>query len=176
MSEVIGRETAHLRHDDPRPIALRLWDRWAVLKPFAVAAAISIVVGGSLAAAIAAPAPTRHGVWAVAFLVLVLGVGQLVIGVGLTLLSPAEPHLGLVTAVAAAYNVAGVAIMLGIVTEHPIVFDVGSTVLLIALLLLLNEVRNSVQRGWLLAVYRLMIGVLVVSIPIGAVLTTIGPH
>ncbi|MEB3022742.1 hypothetical protein [[Mycobacterium] crassicus] len=157
-----------------RPALLRLWDRRAAFKPFAVAGVGAIVAGGVLASAIAAPAPTRHGVWAVAYLVLVLGVGQLVIGAGLTLLAAEPPTPRRAAIAAAAYNVSGVAIVLGVVTDHVVVFDVGSALLFVMLAAALYGVRRSTQRGWTLWAYRLFIAALIVSIPIGALITTAG--
>ncbi|MBS9534044.1 hypothetical protein KIH27_10655 [Mycobacterium sp. M1] len=157
---------------DDRPAALRLWDRRAAFKPFAVAGVAAVLIGGVLASAIAAPAPTRHGVWAVAFLVLVLGAGQLALGAGEVLLAARAPRTGLPAAVA--FNVAGIAILLGVVTDHVLVFDAGSLLLLVTLALLLYDVRDSTRRGWWLRLYRLLIVVLIVSIPIGMGLTTVG--
>ncbi|MEB3034123.1 hypothetical protein [[Mycobacterium] nativiensis] len=156
------------------PALLRLWDRRAAFKPFAVAGAGAIVAGGVLAAAIAAPAPTRHGVWAAAYLVLVLGVGQLVIGAGQALLPAEPPTPGTAAVTAAAFNVSGAAIVLGVVTDHIVVFDAGSALLLAALARLLYGARRSAQRGWALWAYRLFITALIVSIPIGALITTAG--
>ena len=157
-----------------RPMLLRLWDRRAAFKPFAVAGAGAIVAGGVLASAIAAPAPTRHGVWAVAYLVLVLGVGQLVIGAGQALLAAEPPTPGRAAIIAAAFNVSGAAIVLGVVTDHVVVFEAGSALLFVVLAAALYRVRRSAQRGWALWIYRLFIAALIVSIPIGMLITTAG--
>ncbi|MEO9016090.1 MAG: hypothetical protein ABI307_01475 [Mycobacterium sp.] len=159
-----------------RPAALRLWDQWAVFKPFALAGSLSVIAGGVLAAAIAAPSPTRHGVWAIAYLVLVLGVGQLVLGAGQALLAAAPPTPRGAAVTAAAFNTAGIAILAGIVTDHHVVFDVGSALLLVALVLFWYGVRHGARRSLALHAYRAGIAVLVVSIPIGAFLTTLGAH
>lgn len=157
---------------DQRPAVLRLWDRRDVYAPFAIAGSVSVIAGGVLASAIAAPMPTRHGVWAVAYLVLVLGVGQLTLGAGHALL-PATPETprGAVWA-ATAFNVAGLAILAGVVTGYVAVFDVGAVLLFGTLVLFLYEVRTAARPGWALNVYRLLIAVLVVSIPIGTFITT----
>lgn len=175
MNDTVGTDRTSA-HDDPsaRPALLALWDQRAVFKPFGVAGCIGIVAGGVLASAIAAPAPTRHGVWAVAYLVLVIGVGQLVIGAGQALL-PAEPPSPPVAAViTAAFNVAGGAIVLGVVTDRVLVFDLGSALLFVTLARALYSVRRGASRGWALVGYRLFLLMLIVSIPIGALVTTAG--
>lgn len=154
----------------------RLWDRRAVFGPFGLAGAVGVIAGGLLAAAIAAPAPTRHGVWAVAYLVLVLGVSQIVLGAGLALLAARPPGARMIIATAAAFNAANIAILFGVVTEHVVVFEAGSVLLIVALVAFLHGVRRAARRSWTLYVYRLFVALLVVSIPIGMVLTSVGPH
>lgn len=163
-------------NDDPahRPALLRLWDQRAAFRPFAVAGAAAIVAGGGLAAAIAAPSPTRHGVWAVAYLVLVLGVGQLLLGAGQALLASEPPPPGSAAAAAVAFNLSGAAIILGVVTDHIVVLDAGSALLFAVLVWLLYGVRRGRRRGWALFGYRAFIAALTVSIPIGMALTTAG--
>lgn len=161
---------------DERPAALRLWDRRAVFTPFALAGSVSVIVGGLLASVIAAPTPTRHGVWAVAYLILVLGVGQLVLGAGQALL-PAEPLTArMATLSSALFNAAGLTIMLGVVTGYVGVFDIGAVLLFVALVLFLYAVRQGARRGWPLYIYRFFIGILVVSIPIGTFITSATTH
>jgi hypothetical protein len=151
-----------------------LWDRRAVFAPFAVAGAVSVFAGGLLAAAIAAPAPTRHGVWAVAYLVLVSGVSQIVLGAGQALLSSKPPGAHRATVTAVAFNVGNAAVLAGVVTEHIVVFDAGSLLLDAALVLFLYAVRRGAPNGWLLFSYRLLVALLLVSIPIGMFATTVG--
>lgn len=169
---MIMTSPAELDEPQAQPVALRLWDRRDVAAPFALAAAVSIVVAGVLASAIAAPAPTRHGVWAVAFLILVLGVGQLVLGAGQALLPAAAPSARTAVAGAALFNAAGVAIMAGVVTDRLVIFDVGAVLLFVVLVLFLYDVRIPARRGWPLHLYRLVIAILLVSIPIGTWITT----
>lgn len=157
-----------------RPALLRLWDRRDAFRPFAVAGVGAIVGGGVLASAIAAPAPTRHGVWAVAYLVLVLGVGQLAIGAGRVLLGAEPPTPNRTRITAAAFNISGAAIMLGVVTDHVMVFQAGCALLFGVLVESLYGVRRSARSGWPLVGYRLIIVALIVSIPIGMLITTAG--
>lgn len=175
MSDVVGAaRTADPDDPSQQPVVLRLWDQRAAFRPFALAGTAAVVVGGALAAAIAAPSPTRHGVWAVAYLVLVLGVGQLVIGAGQALLAaePLKPGAAAVTA--AAFNVSGAAIVLGVVTDRIVVFDVGAALLFVVLAWLLYVVRRGARGGWTLFAYRSFIAALIVSIPIGTLITTAG--
>jgi hypothetical protein len=173
MSDVAAR-VAGPNEPPQRPVVLALWDQRAAFKPFVVAGATAIVTGGALAAAIAAPSPTRHGVWAVAYLVLVLGVGQLVLGAGQALLAAEPLTPGGAALTSAAFNVSGAAIVLGVVTDRIVVFDVGAAVLLVVLAWLLYVVRRAARRGWALIAYRLFIAALIVSIPIGMLITTAG--
>lgn len=167
--------------NDPRaaaqvaePVPLRLWDRRAAFAPFAVAAATAVVAGGVVAAAIAAPAPTRHGVWAVAYLVLVLGVGQSVIGACQALLAPAPPSPRVAALTAAAFNISGAAIVLGVIADHVRVFHAGSALLFAVLVWLLYGLRRSPRNGLGIWAYRLFLAALIVSIPIGMLITTAG--
>ena len=157
---------------DEQPAVLRLWDRRAAFAPFAVAGSFSVVAGGLLAAAIAAPAPTRHGVWAAAYLVLVLGVGQVVLAAGQLVLAAEPPSTRAVAVTAALFNGGNVAVLIGVITGHIVVFDAGSVLLLVALLLFGYQVRRAARRGWALHLYRLFIATLAVSIPIGLLITS----
>lgn len=173
VNELVGHDQSG--ESDPGqalPAALRLWQRRAVFAPFAVPGAVSVIAGGLLAAGIAAPAPTRHGVWAVAYLVLVLGVSQIILGAGQALLASTPPTERMVAVTAVAFNAANIAVLVGIVADHVIVFDAGSTLLLVALMLFLRGVRGGTRRGWPLFAYRLFVAVLVLSIPIGMLVTT----
>lgn len=175
MNDVTGAaRTTSPNNPSQQPGLLQLWEQRAAFAPFAVAGAAAVVGGGVLAAAIAAPSPTRHGVWAVAYLVLVLGVGQLVLGAGRAVLAAEPLTPGAAVATAVAFNVSGAAIVLGVVTDHIAVFDLGSALLLAVLAWLFYGVRRPARRGWGLLAYRLFIAALIVSIPIGMLITTAG--
>ncbi|MGH3970566.1 MAG: hypothetical protein ACRDTV_21215 [Mycobacterium sp.] len=173
MSEVVGHDQSAGPGDwQTPPTVLRLWDRRASFEPFAIAGAVSVIAGGLLAAVIAAPAPTRHDVWAVAYLVLVLGVSQIVLGAGQVLLASTPPTARMVAVMAVAFNAASIAILVGVITDQIVVFDAGAVLLIVALVLFFHGVRHGARRGWPLYAYRLFVAVLVVSIPIGLLLTT----
>lgn len=168
-----GRDRTAGPHGPP-PTLDRLWDRRAAFTPFAVAGAASVVAGGLVAAAIAAPAPTRHGVWAVAYLVLVLGVSQIALGAGHALLPETPPEARRAVVIAAVFNVANVGVLAGVITGQRIVLGAGCALLVVALGLLLYAVRHGAGRGWALSGYRLIVAVLAVSVPIGLFLSTVG--
>jgi hypothetical protein len=152
-----------------------LWDSRAAFGPFAIAGAVSVLAGGIVASAIAAPAPTRHGVWAVAYLVLVLGVSQIALGAGLVLLADTAPGVRFVAVTAAVFNLANIGVLAGVVFDRLVLLNVGSVLLMVALGLFLYGVRRGARRGWPLYAYRTVLAVLAVSIPIGMVVTTLGP-
>lgn len=152
----------------------RLWQRRAAFGPFAVAGVVSVFAGGIVAAAIAAPTPTRHGVWAVAYLVLVLGICQLALGAGQALMAETAPDNRYSLATAAVFNIANLGVLAGVLTDRIVVLNAGSVLLFVALGMFLYGVRRSDRRGWPLHVYRLVVAVLAASIPIGLFLTTVG--
>ncbi|OMC12768.1 hypothetical protein A5735_13255 [Mycolicibacter heraklionensis] len=109
-----------------------------------------------------------------AYLVLVLGAGQLVVGAGQALLPVTSPSRREATLSATAFNLSGAAIVLGVVTDHVSVFYAGSALLFAVLAWFLYRVRGSTRRGWAPLAYRLFLAALVVSIPIGMAITTSG--
>lgn len=157
------------------PTLSRLWDRRTVFAPFALAGAVAVAAGGIVAAAIAAPTPTRHGVWAVAYLVLVMGIAQFALGAGQALLAQTTPDSRQTLATAALFNAANLAVIAGVITDRTIILTTGSLLLFVALGLSLYGVRRSDRRGWPLHLYRLVITVLAVSIPIGLLINTAAP-
>lgn len=137
---------------------------------FATLGVGAIVAGGVTAAAIA-HAPTRHGVWAVAYLVLVAGVAQVGLGLGQALLATQTPTPRLVTAELLAWNVGNAAVIIGTIAGVSPVVYVGSALLVIGLALFVFAARGGQQR-WRYArwAFRLVVLILLVSIPIGLTL------
>ena len=105
---------------------------------------------------------------------LVLGVGQLVIGAGQAMLAAKPLAPGMAAVTAAAFNVSGAAIVLGVVTDRLVVFEAGAALLFVVLVWLLYGARRGAQGGWTLFGYRLFLAALIVSIPIGMLITTAG--
>lgn len=158
--------------------------------PFAVLGGGCVIAGGLVAAA-TAPAPSVHGAWAAAYLVLVAGVAQIALGAGQALLAPIVPSRRWVLAQIGAWNAGNAAVLAGTLGGVTPLVDVGGTGLVIGLTLLVAAVRGTAVRGaavrdvaarlgarwgcWPLYGFRLLVLVLAVSIPIGLILARVGP-
>ncbi len=141
--------------------------------PFVTVGAACVVCGGLVAAA-TAPAPSEHGSWAAAYLVLVAGVTQIALGAGRVLLAPAPAFGRRVAAEFAAWNGGNAAVLAGTLAGTVAAVDAGSVLLVLTLALLAWDVRGARRGGgWWLRLYWLLIGLLLVSVPIGAVLARV---
>lgn len=155
-------------------------NRVAVAVPFVVLGTGCVIAGGLVAAAIA-PAPSLHGSWAAAYLVLVAGVAQVALGAGQAVLAPRTPSRQLVAAQAGVWNAGNAAVLLGVLTDTTPLVDVGGAGLVIGLALLVagtrgGGVRREAKWGrWSLYGFRLLTLVLLLSIPIGLLLARTGP-
>ena len=133
--------------------------------PFVAIGGACIVAGG-LVAAVTASSPTEHGTWAVAYLVLVAGVAQVLLGVGQALLAPQVPSPRMVAVAVALVNLSTIAVIAGTLAGFTPVVDAGGALLVAALFLLLRSVRGSAVSGrWLLTGYRLLAALLLVEHP-----------
>lgn len=150
-------------------------DRRHAIAPFAVLGTLCVIAGGLVAAA-TAPVASLHGSWAAAYLVLVAGVSQVGLGVGQGLLAPRAPSTSHVASVCALWNAGNAAVLAGVLTDLVPVVDIGGALLVIALALVVLGARGGATTGqrtrrWTLYGFRLLVLVLLVSIPVGLVLT-----
>jgi hypothetical protein len=142
--------------------------------PFLVVGILCVIAGG-LDAAATAPAPTEHGTWSAAYLVLVCGVAQAGLGVGQAL-STTRSRTSVVAMQVAGWNLGNAAVLIGTVTEFIVLVDVGGALLFVILVLLARELIvagvwpvNGVQR-WFRYGYGLLILILLLSVPTGVIL------
>jgi hypothetical protein len=148
--------------------------------PAAAVGAASVVVGG-LVAAVTATAPSEHGAWLAAYLVLVGGVAQIALAVGQALLATGSPSPRTLAVEITAWNLGNVAVVVGTLTGHPTLVGLGGALLVLALALLGTGVRRAGHRGdrlrwWALLAFRLLLLTLLVSIPVGLWLAVVhGP-
>lgn len=138
--------------------------------PFIVIGALGILCGGLLSA-ISAAAPTYLASWAVAYLVLVVGFAQLLLGIGQDQLAVRRPSAGLVAAEVLSFNLANLAVLVGSLTTAVVLTWTGAALMVVAMALFIWAARGSASRHrWLLHLFRAMIVVLLVSAPIGIIL------
>lgn len=142
--------------------------RWPGL-PFAIAGTACVIGGGILAAA-TANVSTEHTAWATAYLVLVCGVGQIVLGAAAGLPNNSTRRWA-VPAVFIGWNLANAAILAGTLLDTEIMVDLGGVLLALVLieeLVVVHKSRSPVP--WLLPIFRVVVGIMLVSIPVGLVL------
>lgn len=142
--------------------------------PFAVVGTACVIAGGLVAAA-TAPAPSEHGSWAAAYLVLVAGVTQVALGVGQALLAHVPPPLRVVLGEFVAWNAGNAAVLAGTLAGVVPVVDAGGILLVVALVLWASGVRGAGPHSrWGLRLYRMLVGLMLVSIPVGLFLARAG--
>jgi hypothetical protein len=121
---------------------------------------------------VTAISPTRHTTWAAAYLVLVVGVAQLGIGTGQALLAPKVPSRGLVMAELLTWDIGNAGVIAGTLMNRTSLVDLGGTLLATSLVLFILGARGHKGRNrWPLYLYRLLITIVLVSIPIGLVIS-----
>lgn len=152
------------------PLARSAWTHPAAL-PFAIMGTIA-VVGGSLLSAALAPTPSYHGNWAVAYIVLVAGVGQIVLGVGQTATTAGRVRRAVVVMQVLLLNLGSVATVIATVGDIRVLLYVAAALQLIALISFLWATRHG-ARGLTLVALRTVTVLLVISIPIGIVLQSL---
>ena len=129
----------------PWPPALR--ERLLAARLFLVTGSTAIVAGG-LIAAIMAHASARPVMWVVAYLVLVVGVAQAVLGIGQALLPVRLPTHNRRIYQWVAFNLGSVAVIVGRLLEARALVMVGTLVFLFSLLGFFLVARRA-GGGWL---------------------------
>lgn len=138
--------------------------------PFVVVAGTSIVAGG-LVAAVTGPTDFDKGSWLAAYLVLVGGVALIGLGVGQAVFARRPPASSVIAAELALWILSAAAVVVGTLAELVVLTIVGGLLLLGVLVVFVAAVsERSGIGGRLIWVYRAVIAVLVVSIPIGLLL------
>lgn len=154
----------------PTPLARSAWTHPVAL-PFAIMGTIA-VVGGSLLSAALAPTPSYHGNWAVAYIVLVAGFGQIVLGVGQAAATAGRVHPAVVTVQALLLNLGAAATVAATVGDIPALLYVAAAMQIVALISFLWVTRHGAHGLTLLAL-RIMAVLLMISTPVGIVLQSL---
>lgn len=130
---------------------------------------VSSVIGGGLVAAVTAPLQLAHGSWLAAYLVLVSGVGQCAMGAARLVASAigdgARGWLQL-----AAWNLGNALVVAGTLVASSMVVDAGGLLCAVALVLALAHSRRR-RAHWAVWLYQVGLLLLLVSIPMGLVLS-----
>lgn len=143
--------------------------RLARAVPYWTGAALAVAAAGAVSA-VSAFAPTYLVSWSAAFLALVLGLAQALIGTARVLLPPRPPDAATTLSEALAFDAAGLAVLAGTALDSPVVTTAGAALMLSVLAVWAYAERRSAQRGpWRWAL-RGMVSVLAVSVPVGVVL------
>ena len=137
---------------------------------FVIVGGTAVVAGGFAAAAIS-EAPTPHGSWAVAYLVLVVGVAQALLGVAQAALFGSVGNTWRSVELAL-WQVGSAGVLVGVLARTTATVDVGSGLLLAALgcFAFVRGRRGSCASGALGASYLVLIVVLGLSMIAGALL------
>ncbi|WP_441399947.1 hypothetical protein [Arthrobacter sp. 2YAF22_2] len=134
------------------------------------AAGVGFIVLGGLVAAIAGPLHFDRGSWLAAYLVLVCGVAQCAISNQRRFLGaePVRPAQG--WALFGCWNTGNALVIVGALLSIPLITDAGGLLLVAGLVLAGARTRHA-QRPMRAALLRAFYVVLVVSVPVGLVLS-----
>lgn len=160
--------------DAQRPVILWLSPQARERLAFLAVAGAMIVAGG-LVATVNGAAPFAHGSWLAAYLVLVGGVAQLALGFGCLLLPQARCPTTLRRMQLGLWNVGTLTVAAGVLADLFGVVLMGSIVVAAALACFAGgsgPPRDPGRRR--VIVYRLLIGLLAVSVLVGGVLAHSG--
>jgi hypothetical protein len=137
---------------------------------FLASSGVLIVAGGAVAAVNSA-APFGHGSWLAAYLVLVGGVSQVVLGAGRLALGAPRPVPALLRAQLVLWNLGSLAVPGGVLADAPTLVTVGSVALLWALALFASGASGVRREMRVRAVVYLAIVVgLAASVVVGSAL------
>lgn len=138
---------------------------WRASRPFVLLGGAAIIAGGLVAAAVAHQ-PVRQLVWLSAYLVLIVGVVQIVFGTGQAWLLPQPPSSRWVAGEWLLFNLGNAGVVAGTLAEHLALVCVGAGLLAASIALFAFNTRDAEHRRWLVG-YRALLGLIFVSSLIG---------
>ena len=141
-------------------------------RPFVVTGVAAVIAGGLVAAAVAHH-PAEHPVWMSAYLVLIVGVAQIIFGAGQAWLPERLPSMGWVASEWVVFNLGNAGVIVGTMCERFALVPTGSALFAFGVALFLLGTRGGARRGWLIA-YRVALGVVFVSSLVGLALAAAG--
>lgn len=134
------------------------------------------VIAGGLLSAFVAGNPSYVTSWAVAYIVLIVGVVQIALGLGVGRLARRQSSTLLLTSAFLAFNLGNAAVISGTVIKYAtgdntILVDIGSLLTALAMIFFIRLVRGATKTKWLIAYY-ILVGVVFVSMVVGVFLAT----
>lgn len=134
----------------------------------------AFVVLGGLVAAASTPLRFTDGPWLAAYLVLVCGVAQCLFGIMRRYVAPSPMTAAGFALELSCWNVGNAAVVVGDLVRSPLVVGIGGVLLIAVLVLQLAHLRHTVPTlRWAAWLYGIVVAVLLVSIPIGIVLSAV---
>lgn len=137
----------------------------------------SCVVLGGLVAAVTGPLDFSHGSWLAAYLVLVGGVAQYAMGRVRSWWTENPESQSTAWLQFGGWNLGNALVIAGTPASSPPVVDAGSVLLVVALLIAFRATLPALDPGrespLLVWTYRILLLILIVSIPVGIVLSHI---
>ena len=146
--------------------------RLLAARGFLATALLALLIAG-FAAAAAIHAPTQALVWMVAYLVLVAGVAQAVLGLGQSLLPQRLPTASWQAGEWWLFNLGNAGVIAGTLLVLPALVAVGTALFVLALLAFLLGVRGG-GAGWLLHAFRAVLVVTCLGACVGLALSVSG--
>ncbi|MGH8182271.1 MAG: hypothetical protein ACREPH_01260 [Rhodanobacteraceae bacterium] len=151
--------------------------RWRAARPFVLLGGTAIIAGGLLAAVVGLPGaaatanlPLRHLAWASAYLVLIVGVAQIVFGAGQAWLPARVPAAGWVAGEWIVFNLGNAGVIAGTLFGSFALVCVGTLLFAAGIALFLLGARGARRGGWLVG-FRVLLGLIFVSSLIGLALS-----
>ena len=152
--------------------ATGLRERLGAARAFLATALAALLAAGFVAAAVA-HAPTRPVVWMVAYLVLVAGVAQGVLGLGQALLAPRLPPPAWRFGEWLLFNLGNAGVIAGTLLAAPALVTAGTALFVAALAAFLLGARGAAA-GWLLRVFRAVLAIAGLGACVGLILALTG--
>lgn len=163
----------HAAHREDAPaVSPALRERLAAARVFLATALLAILAGGLVAGA-TAHAPARLLVWMVAYLVLVVGVAQGVLGLGQALLPQRPPAPRWRAGEWVLFNAGNAGVIAGTLSGSTLWVTIGTVLFVAALIAFLFGVRGA-GRGWLSLAFRAVLVITCIGACVGLALSLAG--
>lgn len=156
-------------HHDPRPLHVPV-NNSQTAAHVGYGIGVGCIVLGGLIAAVTGPMQLEKGSWLAAYLVLIGGVAMCVLSLQHHYIDVAAPTARRQWAVTGLWSLGNVLVVTGALTSNALLTDAGGIVLWVVLVIALLNSRGA-RRVWVAWALRALYVILIMSIPIGLILT-----